>query len=232
MGTRTTVIAGQVRLWLLFTGLCLVLGGCLRYWAAKATVKGTIWVAKTTYRVSAGATRAVYRIGKFTYEVVRAPPEWPLTQEIETIDGLPPKEAIRLGRIETAPYSVNGKIYQPMSVEEAKDYEDAGPASWYDYETLGGKQTYMTANGEAFDPDGLTAAHRRLPLSSYAKVTNLENGDSVIVRVNDRGPFQRKNNPGTRSEVIELSRGAARKLGFDYKEKAWVKIKALRVQEE
>lgn len=65
----------------------------------------------------------------------------------------------------------------------------------------------MTANGEAFHPDGLNAAHKYLPLPTHVRVTNLENQRSIIVRVNDRGPF-------VKGRIIDLSAGAARKLGF------------------
>ena len=65
----------------------------------------------------------------------------------------------------------------------------------------------MTANGEAFDPKGFNAAHKYLPLPTHVKVTNLENRRSIILRVNDRGPF-------VAGRVIDLSAGAARKLGY------------------
>ena len=65
----------------------------------------------------------------------------------------------------------------------------------------------MTANGEAFDPEGLTAAHKHLPLPVHARVTNLENNRTIIVRVNDRGPF-------VRGRIIDLSAGAAKRLGY------------------
>jgi rare lipoprotein A len=65
----------------------------------------------------------------------------------------------------------------------------------------------MTANGEAFHPSKLTAAHKLLPLPTFVRVTNLENGRSIIVRVNDRGPFHQ-------DRLIDLSAGAARELGF------------------
>jgi rare lipoprotein A len=65
----------------------------------------------------------------------------------------------------------------------------------------------MTANGEAFNPDGLSAAHKYLPLPVFVRVTNLSNRRSIIVRVNDRGPF-------VEGRIIDLSAGAARKLGF------------------
>jgi rare lipoprotein A len=65
----------------------------------------------------------------------------------------------------------------------------------------------MTANGEAFDPRGLTAAHKHLPLPTFVRVTNLENRRQIVVRVNDRGPF-------VAGRIIDLSAGAAKRLGF------------------
>ena len=82
----------------------------------------------------------------------------------------------------------------------------------------------MTANGEAFDPDGLNAAHKYLPLPIYVKVTNLENRRSIIVRVNDRGPF-------VKGRIIDLSAGAARKLGFFKKGTARVLVETIEVEE-
>jgi rare lipoprotein A len=79
----------------------------------------------------------------------------------------------------------------------------SGPASWY-----GGKfHGRQTANGERFDQNGLTAAHRTLPFGTKVRVTNRKNGKSVVVRINDRGPFH-----GNR--VIDLSRGAAQAVGL------------------
>jgi rare lipoprotein A len=94
-----------------------------------------------------------------------------------------------------------------MSVEQARKYRQKGIASWYGYETLRQKGGHMTANGEVFDPNGLNAAHKYLPLPSYVRVTNLENHRNIIVRVNDRGPF-------VQGRIIDLSAGAAKKLGF------------------
>ena len=85
----------------------------------------------------------------------------------------------------------------------APRYEATGTASWYGDELRGRK----TANGEAFNPDGLTAAHRTLPMQSYVEVTALDTGRTVIVRINDRGPYH-----GNR--LIDLSHGAARRLGL------------------
>ncbi len=86
------------------------------YHVARDVVRGGVWVVKTTCEVTAGTTKIIYKIGGFTYEVVKAPIEWTLThEEIESIDGLPVKEAIRQGRVKTAPYSVEGRQYIPMS---------------------------------------------------------------------------------------------------------------------
>ena len=118
-----------------------------------------------------------------------------------------------------------------MSLEEAKDYKEVGIASWYGYETRRKKGGYMTANGEAFNPIGLTAAHKYLPLPMYVKVTNLENNRSIIVRVNDRGPFPSRNNPKSGDRIIDLSMGAAKRLGFYKKGTALVKGEAIQIKE-
>ena len=217
---------------LLLPGFFLAIGGCTLVSApfkiAKGAVTGGIWVVKTTYEVTAGTTKVIYRIGEFTYEVVKAPLEWALTHEdIETIDGLPPKEAIRQGRVKASPYVVNGKRYVPMSVEAAQRYREEGVASWYGYES--GR---MTANGEAFNPNGLTAAHKYLPIPMFAQVTNLENSKFIIVRVNDRGPFPSAQNPRSGDRIIDLSLGAAKRLGFYAKGTARVRVEAIQVKEE
>ncbi len=98
------------------------------------------------------------------------------------------------------PYQVAGKTYIPR---DNPRYSATGLASWYGA-AFHGRQT---ANGEVYDVNALTAAHPTMPLPSYARVTNLENGRSVIVRVNDRGPF-------ARDRVIDVSRTAADMLDF------------------
>ena len=215
---------------------CLVLEGCavvtIPYRVIKGTIKGSIWVVKGTYELTAGTTKLLYKIGEFTFEVLRAPLDWPLlSKDIETIDGLPVKEAIRLGRVKNSPYTVKGKTYYPMSVEEAEKYNETGIASWYGYETLQQKGGYMTANGEAFNPNGLTAAHKYLPLPTHVKVTNLENHRSIIVRVNDRGPFPSEYNPRSGDRIIDLSAGAAKRLGFYGKGTTKVKVEVIQLKE-
>lgn len=205
----------HVRKWFLrlsFICLYFVITACgipsKTYRATKGTVKTTYRATKGATKLTVGALEAVYRVGRYTFKVFRAPISWPLThEEIQTIDGLSPKEAIRQGRVKNAPYTVMGKKYYPMSVEEAAQYREVGVASWYGKETLRKKEGHMTANGEVFVPNGLTAAHKHLPLPTFVCVTNLENRRSIMVRVNDRGPF-------VRGRIIDLSSGAARSLGF------------------
>lgn len=97
------------------------------------------------------------------------------------------------------PYSVMGKTYQPINAD--KSYRQQGIASWYGRKFHGNK----TANGETYDMYAMSAAHTILPLPSYAKVTHAKTGKSVIVRVNDRGPF-------LHNRIIDLSYAAAAKL--------------------
>jgi rare lipoprotein A len=202
------------------------------YRVAKSTVKGTIWVVRGTYELTKETTKLVYHIGKFTFEVVRAPLEYPLVRDdLQTIDGLPVKEAIRQGRVKNAPYIVNGSHYVPMTVASAQTYGETGLASWYGEETRRLPGGSMTANGELFNPNGLTAAHKYLPLPTHVQVTNLENGRSIIVRVNDRGPFPSQNNPDSGKRIIDVSRGAAEQLGFVEKGVARVHVETIRLEE-
>ena len=99
-----------------------------------------------------------------------------------------------------SPYVVAGQLYVPR---ENPNYSEVGYASWYG-ENFHGRQT---ANGEIYDMNRLTAAHTTLPLPSYVRVTNLENGASVVVRVNDRGPFHS-------DRIIDVSARAADMLGM------------------
>jgi rare lipoprotein A len=98
------------------------------------------------------------------------------------------------------PYVVAGKVYVP---EEDVNYRQDGLASWYGDDFHG----RLTANGEVFDMEALTAAHPTLPMPCYARVTNLSNGKSLIVRVNDRGPY-------ANNRLIDLSNKAAELLDF------------------
>ncbi len=111
------------------------------------------------------------------------------------------------------PYQVAGQWYYP---HEDFTYDETGIASWYGADFHGGK----TSNGEIFNKDELTAAHKTLPLPTLARVTNLENGKSIVVRINDRGPFS-----GER--IIDVSQRAAQLLGFEKKGTAQVRVQVL-----
>jgi len=196
----------------------------LPYKTVKGTVKVTYKVTKTVTKGTLGTAEVVYKIGDFTFKVVTAPITWPFTHDgLESIDDLPPKDAIQKGRVKNSPYVVNGKRYIPMSVKDAETYSEKGIASWYGYETRNKKGGHMTANGEVFDPEGLNAAHKYLPLPSYVKVTNLENGKSIIIRVNDRGPF-------VSGRIIDLSAGAAKKLGYYKKGTVKVLVETIKIE--
>lgn len=114
------------------------------------------------------------------------------------------------------PYKIDGQYYYP---EENYDLVETGKASWYGPNFHGKK----TANGETFDENKLTAAHRTLQLPSVARVTNLQNGKSVIVRVNDRGPF-------SKGRVLDVSKRAAEELGFKNQGTTTVRIEVLAEQ--
>jgi rare lipoprotein A len=111
------------------------------------------------------------------------------------------------------PYQIDGTWYYPA---EDWNYNETGIASWYG-EAFHGKDT---ANGETFDLNAVTAAHRTLPLPSIVEVTNLDNGRSLQVRVNDRGPY-------ARGRIIDLSRRSAQLLGFEAQGTAKVRVKIL-----
>ncbi|WP_245441640.1 septal ring lytic transglycosylase RlpA family protein, partial [Rhizobium vallis] len=108
------------------------------------------------------------------------------------------------------PYVVKGKHYSP---KEDPSYDKNGVASWYGSSFHG----RLTANGEVYDRDHLSAAHPTLPLPSYVRVTNLENGSSLIVRVNDRGPYHK-------GRIIDVSSKAADLLDLKHHGTAYVRV--------
>ena len=112
------------------------------------------------------------------------------------------------------PYQIEGAWYYP---KVDYDYSETGIASWYGPDFHG----KSTANGEVFDQNALTAAHKTLPMPTIVRVTNLENGRSIEVRINDRGPF--KNN-----RVIDLTRRGAQLLGFEGQGTARVKVQVMK----
>jgi peptidoglycan lytic transglycosylase len=114
--------------------------------------------------------------------------------------------AYKLGK----PYNVNGRTYVP---QENPHYRAEGVASWYGRDFHG----RLTANGEVYDMHSISAAHTTLPMPCYVRVTNLNNGRSIVVRVNDRGPYHR-------DRVIDLSIGTAKALDFYHRGIARVRV--------
>ncbi|MFV8818525.1 septal ring lytic transglycosylase RlpA family protein [Haliea sp. E17] len=115
-----------------------------------------------------------------------------------------------------SPYAVSGVEYAIL--DDYREYREQGIASWYGAKFDG----HETSNGEIFDVYAASAAHRTLPIPVYARVTNLENGRKVIVRVNDRGPFHSE-------RLIDLSYGAAVKLGYANQGTARVEVEVIDV---
>lgn len=112
-----------------------------------------------------------------------------------------PRHEVRTRAGNKNPYTVLGKTYHLIADETS--YKERGYASWYGYKFNG----HNTSNGEKYDMYAMTGAHKTLPIPSYVKVTNLDNGKSVVVRINDRGPFH----PG---RIVDLSYAAAQRIGI------------------
>jgi rare lipoprotein A len=133
----------------------------------------------------------------------------------EVADAVPRKEPLaRYGN--HSPYTVLGKTYTVLP--SSRGYHERGIASWYGSKFHGRR----TSSGEPYDMRLATAAHRSLPLPTYAEVTNLDNGRSMIVKINDRGPFHPE-------RIIDLSYAAAVKLGVDATGTARVAVRAIDV---
>ncbi len=113
-----------------------------------------------------------------------------------------------------SPYRVNGKTYHVMN--SGSGYTERGVASWYGKKFHGRK----TSSGETYDMYAMTAAHKALPLPTYVEVTNIDNGRRIVVKVNDRGPF-------VHNRIIDLSYGAASKLGIIGTGTAFVEVRAI-----
>lgn len=116
------------------------------------------------------------------------------------------------------PYSVKGQRYVPAA---DPGYDFLGYASWY-----GSESGNRTANGERFRPGWITAAHTTLPLPTYVEVTALDSGRTILVRVNDRGPF------AGRGRIIDLSKGAAEQLGTHARGHAPVRVRIANPSED
>ena len=143
----------------------------------------------------------------------QAPPP-PPRELLAAIGDAQPRVETRTRRGNPPVYTVLGQTYQLL--RSAAGYRERGVASWYGPDF----HAKNTANGEAYDMYAMTAAHRTLPIPVYLKVTNLANGKSVTVRVNDRGPFKH-------NRIVDLSYTAAMKLGMLNKGTAFVEVEAI-----
>jgi rare lipoprotein A len=163
-----------------------------------AAAMATACSSEPPARTVAGVSRSVF--SEDDYGVTTSP-------RVATSDRIPKGGGVfKLGE----PYKVADRWYVPR---EDPNYVEYGVASWYGADFHGRK----TANGEIFDANALTAAHPTMPLPCYALVTNLDNGKSVLVRVNDRGPY-------VNDRVIDMSYAAAKQLGYSSKGRARVRV--------
>lgn len=149
--------------------------------------------------------------GRYSMAQDRAPSR---DLDARRIPDLEPQPVSRTLAGNRSPYSVLGRSYTVLPTEAG--YRETGVASWYGEKFHGHK----TSNGEIFDMYQVSAAHKSLPIPSYARVTNLDNNRSIIVRVNDRGPFH-----GDR--LIDLSYAAALKLGYAQRGTARVQVEGV-----
>ncbi|MEN1972300.1 septal ring lytic transglycosylase RlpA family protein [Luteimonas sp. MJ204] len=136
---------------------------------------------------------------------------------VPDVDAIPEPDVVALERSRygnRSPYKVQGKSYRVL--EDARGFVETGQASYYGQKFHGRR----TSNQEVYDMYAFTAAHKSLPLPSFARVTNLDNGQSVVVRVNDRGPFHE-------GRVVDLSYAAAVKIGVHPRGTARVEVRAL-----
>jgi rare lipoprotein A len=126
-----------------------------------------------------------------------------------TDSGLPKSGVYKVGK----PYQISGVWYYPA---EDYNFDETGIGSWYGP----GFHSKVTANGEIYDENDMTAAHRTLPMPSLVRVTNLDNGRSIVVRINDRGPY-------ANNRVIDMSRRGAQLLGYEKSGTAKLRVQIL-----
>lgn len=204
--------AGRVRFCFAGIALALALAGCssvplTEEAAPAAAAAGPAPVARTDVPALPPAGS-----GRGGYYQDDGPGEAAPADLLATPDAVPRIEPI--GKSGNRSYVVFGKTYTPIT--DDRPYKERGRGSWYGKKFHGQK----TSSGELYDMYKMTAAHPTLPLPSYARVTNLENGRQVIVRINDRGPF-------LAGRIIDLSYTAALKLGYLEKGSALLEVERL-----
>ena len=183
-------------------------------------MRHSLIAALSTVLVACGSTPAPEiqnpNAGRYSISQDRAPAR---NVDIASIPEVVPEPVNRTGAGNRSPYTVLGKTYTVMPTEEG--YSERGVASWYGEKFHGHK----TSNGEVFDMYKASAAHKSLPIPSFLQVTNLDNNRSIVVRVNDRGPFH-----GDR--IIDLSYAAALKLGYADRGTARVQLDSIVVNSD
>ena len=204
---QTSAAAGVVRSPKLgFLALVLLLGACS---SVKKMPGRDIEVQTSQPRVE---TPSPATSGGGGYYKDDGPGDRPLAELDAVPDAVPRREALH--RWANRPYDIDGALHIPM--REWSAYRIRGLASWYGRRYHGRK----TSNGETYDMYSMSAAHRVLPLPSFARVTHVGNGRSVVVRVNDRGPF-------VEGREIDLSYAAAHRLGILRQGSAEVEVELL-----
>lgn len=169
----------------------------------------------TSRLLQAAILAASLALGACASQPTRAPAQPPARPpDIESIPDAVPRAEARAVRGNPASYEVLGRRYSVLA--DSAGFVERGVASWYGTDFHGAN----TSMGEAYDMYAMTAAHKTLPLPAYVRVTNLENGRSIVVRVNDRGPF--KDN-----RIIDLSYVAALKLDMVRAGTALVEVRAI-----
>jgi rare lipoprotein A len=146
------------------------------------------------------------------YYLDDGPPARPPADLDRVTDAVPRVEPLH--KYANRPYTALGRDYVPMT--SLQPFRQRGMASWYGKRYHGQK----TSSGEVYDMYAMSAAHPTLPIPSYARVTNLANGRSIVVRINDRGPFRS-------ARIIDVSYVAAYKLGFIQAGQAQVEVEAI-----
>lgn len=195
---------GLLGLLALASGVSMLLGGCSSTPEAAATRSAP----ETSAKFSQASQSSRYAISQDV-----GPPPGTTLDPSQLKDPIPREEPpSRYGN--PVSYKVFGKRY--TTLKSAAGFKERGLASWYGTKFHG----HRTSSGEPYDMYAMTAAHKSLPLPTYVEVTNLDNGRSAIVRVNDRGPFHK-------GRVIDLSYAAAVKLGVNTKGVAPVEVRAL-----
>jgi rare lipoprotein A len=168
--------------------------------------------AATQAEVEAEASAPVPPVSEEVSPAPIAAPADPAPLVLSPTDPVPRIEPAHRGA--NRPYQLAGRQYVPRT--DLTEHRERGVASWYGHAFHG----RPTSSGERFDMHGLSAAHKTLPIPSYVRVTHVRNGRSVVVRVNDRGPF-------SKDRVIDLSLGAAQRLGITQSGTAEVELQLL-----